>query len=154
MKDFGRLNDTAVFMSNDQLQLIKSHAKLTYPEECCGFLLGLDDSKKNRVRTIHRALSASNANQESRRTRYNIDPVEYIRADEEARRSNLNLVGFYHSHPDAPARPSQFDLNNAWAWYTYMVLSVQNGIPKDVFAWVLSEDRSGFNEDDLKIAGD
>jgi proteasome lid subunit RPN8/RPN11 len=141
-------------MTNDQLQLIKRHAESTYPEECCGFLIGVDAGDKNRVRTIHRVMSASNANQGSRRNRYNIDPREHIRAEEEARGSNLELVGFYHSHPDASARPSKFDLDHAWAWYTYMVLSVQNRIPKDISAWVLSEDRSGFSQDDLKITGE
>ena len=79
--------------------------------------------------------------------------MEFIRADEEARKSNLNLIGIYHSHPDAPARPSQFDLEHAWPWYTYIVLSVQNGVPEDVSAWVLSEDRSNFRKDDLRISG-
>ena len=138
-----------VLIASDQIEAIKTHATSTYPEECCGFLLGVDSA----LRTIHRTLSASNANAESRRNRYNIDPMDFIRADEEARKSNLNLVGIYHSHPDAPARPSQFDLEHAWPWYTYIVLSVQNGVPKDVSAWVLSEDRSNFRQDDLRISG-
>ena len=138
-----------VLIASDQVEAIKAHAKTTYPEECCGFLLGVDSA----MRTIHRILSASNANRESRRNRYNIDPMEFINADEEARKSNLNLVGIYHSHPDAPARPSQFDLEHAWPWYTYIVLAVQNGVPKDVSAWVLSEDRSNFRQDDLRISG-
>lgn len=138
-----------VLIAGDQIEAIKIHAKSTYPEECCGFLIGLDSS----VRTVHRVISASNATSESRRNRYNIDPMDLIRADEEARRSNFNLIGIYHSHPDAPARPSQFDLEHAWPWYTYMVLSVQNGVPKDVSAWILSEDRSEFRQDDLKISG-
>jgi proteasome lid subunit RPN8/RPN11 len=138
-----------VLIANDQVEAIKTHAKSAYPEECCGFLLGVDSA----LRTIHRILSASNASGESRRNRYNIDPMDFIKADEEARRSNLNLVGIYHSHPDAPARPSQFDLEHAWPWYTYIVLSVQNGVPKDVSAWVLSEDRSNFRQDDLRISG-
>ena len=138
-----------VLIASDQLEAMKAHAQSTYPEECCGFLLGVDSA----LRTIHRMLSASNANGESRRNRYNIDPMEFIRADEEARKSNLSLVGIYHSHPDAPARPSQFDLEHAWPWYTYIVLSVQSGVPKDVSAWVLSEDRSNFRQDDLRVSG-
>jgi len=138
-----------VLIANDQVEAIKTHAKSTYPEECCGFLVGVDST----LRTVHRILSAPNANGESRRNRYNIDPMDFIKADEEARRSNLNLVGIYHSHPDAPARPSQFDLEHAWPWYTYIILSVQNGVPKDVSAWVLREDRSNFRQDDLRISG-
>jgi len=139
-----------VFITTSQLQFIINHARSTYPEECCGFLVGVDSD----VRRIHRALAAQNVNQSSRRSRYNIDPMELVRADEEARRSNLNLIGIYHSHPDAPVQPSQFDLEHAWPWYTYLVLSVQNGEPKDVGAWFLSDDRSTFHLDDLRVIGD
>lgn len=139
-----------VLIRNSDLQFIMSHARSTYPEECCGFLLGLDSG----VRSVERIVSVQNVNQESRRNRYNIDPKDLIRADEEARRSNMSLIGIYHSHPDAPAQPSQFDLEHAWPWYTYLLLSVQNGHPKDVAAWNLSEDRSAFQLDDLKVTGD
>ena len=139
-----------VLIRNGDLQSIMSHAKSTYPEECCGFLLGLDSV----VRTVERIVSVQNVNQDSRRNRYNIDPKDLIRADEEARRSNMSLIGIYHSHPDAPAQPSQFDLEHAWPWYTYLLLSVQNGQRKDVAAWNLSEDRSAFHLDDLKVTGD
>ncbi len=138
-----------VVIPPDELQLIMNHARSTYPEECCGFLLGVDGE----VRRIQRALPAQNANQDSRKNRYNIDPMELVRADEEARRSSLNLVGIYHSHPDAPAQPSQFDLEHAWPWYSYLVLSVQNGEPKDVSVWFLSQDRSTFHLDDLRVMG-
>jgi proteasome lid subunit RPN8/RPN11 len=138
-----------VVIPADELQLIMNHARSTYPEECCGFLLGVDSE----VRRIQRALPAQNANQDSRKNRYNIDPMELVRADEEARRSSLNLIGIYHSHPDAPAQPSQFDLEHAWPWYSYLVLSVQNGEPKDVSVWLLSEDRSTFHLDDLRVNG-
>ena len=139
-----------VLIRNSDVQFIMTHAKSTYPEECCGFLLGLDSV----VRTVERIVSVQNVNQDSRRNRYNIDPKDLIRADEEARRSNMSLIGIYHSHPDAPAQPSQFDLEHAWPWYTYLLLSVQNGQPKDVAAWNLSEDRSAFYLDDLKVTGD
>jgi proteasome lid subunit RPN8/RPN11 len=139
-----------VLIRNSDLQFIMSHAKSTYPEECCGFLLGLD----SRVRSVERIVSVQNVNQDSRRNRYNIDPKDLIRADEEARRSNMSLIGIYHSHPDAPAQPSQFDLEHAWPWYTYLLLSVENGQPKDIAAWNLSEDRSAFHLDDLKVTGD
>jgi proteasome lid subunit RPN8/RPN11 len=77
--------------------------------------------------------------------------MELVRAEEEARRSNLNLIGIYHSHPDSPAQPSKVDLDNAWPGYTYLVVSVQNGEPKDLAAWFLSEDRSAFHLDDMRV---
>jgi proteasome lid subunit RPN8/RPN11 len=103
----------AVHITQDQLQFIMNHARSTYPEEYCGFLLGKDSDP----RIIVRALSAQNRG--SRKNRFNIDPMELVRADEEARRANLDLLGIYHSHPDASPQPSQVDLENAWPWYTY-----------------------------------
>jgi len=137
----------AVYITQEQLQYIMNHARSTYPEECCGFLLGTDSNS----RIIGRALSAQNTNQGSRKNRFNIDPMELVRADEEARRANIDLIGIYHSHPDAPPQPSQVDLENAWPWYTYLVVSVQNGEPKGVAAWTLSGDRSTFHLEDMRI---
>jgi proteasome lid subunit RPN8/RPN11 len=139
-----------VYVTRDQLQFIMNHARSTYPEECCGFLLGKDSGP----RIIGRALSAQNTNRGSRKNRFNIDPMELVRADEEARRANLDLIGIYHSHPDAPPQPSQVDLENAWPRYTYLVVSVQNGEPKDVAAWILSEDRSTFHLEDMRVTAD
>ncbi len=139
-----------VFITTNQLQYIMTHARSTYPEECCGFLLGVDSGP----RRILRALAAQNVNEGSRTRRYNINPTDLVRADEEARRSNLELIGIYHSHPDAPAQPSQVDLDHAWPWYTYLVLSLQNGDPTDVAAWALSQDRSTFHLDDLRVIQD
>jgi len=139
-----------VYMTADQLQFIMNHARSAYPEECCGFLLGMDSDG----RRIRLALSVPNTNQGSRGSRFNIDPMELVRAEEEARRSNLNLIGIYHSHPDSPAQPSKVDLDNAWPGYTYLVVSVQNGEPKDLAAWFLSEDRSAFHLDDMRVIVD
>lgn len=139
-----------VYIKQDQLQFIMNHARSTYPEECCGFLLG----KGSDVRKIERALSAQNMNRGSPKSRFNIDPMELVRADEEAQRSNMDLIGLYHSHPDAPAQPSLVDLENAWPWYTYLVVSVQNGEPRSVAAWLLSEDRATFHLDDMRVMSD
>jgi proteasome lid subunit RPN8/RPN11 len=127
-----------------------NHARSTYPEECCGFLLGVDSGH----RTILRALAAQNVNEGLPTRTYNINPTDLVRADEEARRSNLELIGIYHSHPDVPPQPSQVDLEHAWPWYTYLVLSLQNGEPTDVAAWALSQDRSTFHLDDLRVIQD
>jgi proteasome lid subunit RPN8/RPN11 len=66
----------------------------------------------------------------------------------------MDLIGLYHSHPDAPTQPSQVDLENAWPWYTYLVVSVQNGEPRSVAAWLLSENRSTFHLDDMRVVSD
>lgn len=89
--------------------------------------------------------------QPSRLRRYSIDPSELIRADETARRSHLTLLGVYHSHPDAPVAPSKVDLEFAWPEFTYLVLSLQNGEPRDIAAWSLDGSGAGFDLDELKI---
>jgi len=137
----------AVSIPGVQLQYILNHARSAYPEECCGFLIG----RSSEPRQVDRVLPAENAARSSRNKQYRIDPVEFIRADEEARRSSLDLIGFYHSHPDAPVEPSQTDLENALLSYTYLVLSLQNGEPRDVAAWSLSRDKSAFELIELRI---
>ncbi len=137
-----------VYIATHRLQLMLNHACSTYPEECCGFLLGIDSEH----RRIHRAYAVQNVNKGSRQNRFNINPMDLVRADDETRRSNIDLIGIYHSHPDAPVQPSQVDLENAWPWYTYLIVSLQNGAPRDMAAWLLSEDRSTFNLDDLRVA--
>lgn len=136
-----------VLISADQLQYVINHARSAYPEECCGFLIGLNSD----VRRVHRASAAQNVATPSKRRRYNIDPLELVRADEDARRSKLDLIGIYHSHPDAPVEPSQLDLENAWPNFTYLVLSLQNGEPRDFAAWILTMDRTAFGRDEIRI---
>ena len=102
-------------------------------------------------RIVRRVLPAWNVAQPSRLKRYSIDPPELIRAGEEARRSNLELFGVYHSHPDAPVEPSAVDLEFAWPDFTYLVLSLQSGEPRDVGAWSLNETRTAFELDKLKV---
>jgi proteasome lid subunit RPN8/RPN11 len=136
-----------VIIEKNALQFIFNHARSTYPEECCGFLLGADSG----VRRIDQVLPAQNSTNDSPKNRYNIAPKELMHADEEARKLRLDLIGIYHSHPNAPAQPSLVDLEHAWPWYIYLVLSVHNGEPRDLTAWSLNEDRSRFNREDLKI---
>ncbi len=100
---------------------------------------------------MHHALAAQNVATPSKRRRYTIDPLELVRADEEARKSKLDLIGVYHSHPDAPVQPSQLDLEYAWPNFAYLVLSVQNGEPRDFAAWVLTQDRTAFNPDEIQV---
>jgi proteasome lid subunit RPN8/RPN11 len=136
-----------VIIRRGELRFIVSHAEKTYPEECCGFLLGLNA----REHRILRALSVPNVNAHNRRRRYNVDPKDIMCADGTAEKSNLEVLGVYHSHPDAPPIPSQFDLEYAWPSYTYLVVAVKNGKENGVGAWVLGEDRSAFRRVQLVV---
>jgi proteasome lid subunit RPN8/RPN11 len=131
----------------DQLQYILDHAQFTYPEECCGFLLGIIAEQK----WVHRAVSVPNTHKQSRSNRYSVDPVEIVRADEAAQRSNLDLLGVYHSHPDAPPHPSQIDQEYAWPRYTYLIVSVEKRVTKQVRAWQLIDDTSNFQSEGLRV---
>lgn len=126
----------------DVLSDIRRHGEETYPEECCGFLLGRLRNGRNDVLAAQRAI---NRNAHRREDRYVIAPDDYRDADRAARREGLDIVGMYHSHPDHPARPSQTDLEQAtFPGYTYVIVAVQNGESADLTAWTLAEDRSRF----------
>ncbi len=126
----------------DVLDHIRRHGEDTYPEECCGFLIGRLREGRNEVVSARRAI---NRNDDRREDRYVIAPEDYRRADRAARREGLDIVGMYHSHPDHPARPSKTDLEQAtFPGYTYVIVSVQDGKAADETAWSLAEDRSTF----------
>ncbi len=88
---------------------------------------------------------------ESERNRFLIDPRDQIRVEKDARARGLDVVGYYHSHPDHPARPSNYDREHAWPWYSYVIISVERGEPKDLNSWVLRDDRSQFDPEDVEL---
>jgi proteasome lid subunit RPN8/RPN11 len=106
-------------------EAIRAHGKETYPHECCGFLLGA----AGEVREIARA---SNAREDSPQNRYLIPPIEFVRVQRDADARGLDVVGFYHSHPDHPARPSAFDREHAWPGYAYLIAAVDGGLPGEL----------------------
>ena len=72
-----------------------------------------------------------------------------MRGEKAAREKDLDIIGFYHSHPDAPARPSQYDLEHAWPWYSYVIVAIKSGEADAMTSWVLQEDRQTFGEEDI-----
>ena len=132
----------------DLVHTLLEQSRRAYPEECCGALLGYPAEADARV--IVRVLAVANERNEERRTRYLIGPDEFRAADARARADGLDIVGFYHSHPDHPAVPSEFDRAHAWPWYAYVIVPVHDGRSGVPRAWRLAEDRSHFQE--LEIA--
>ena len=120
---------------------IREQARESYPHECCGFLLGHFDEDARVVAGLARA---DNARTDSPQNRYLIAPEDFIRVEHEARERGHEVVGFYHSHPDHPARPSEFDREHAWPVYAYLIVSVHAGEPGELTAWRLADDRTGF----------
>jgi proteasome lid subunit RPN8/RPN11 len=121
---------------------IRAHGEETYPHECCGALLGVDGQ-------ITAAVALPNTTEEGPRRRFLVRPSDYRMAEKSAGEHGGGLLGFYHSHPDHPARPSQYDLDHAWPNFAYVIVSVANGAARDMTVWYLKEDRSSFDEGEL-----
>jgi proteasome lid subunit RPN8/RPN11 len=121
---------------------IRRHGEETFPHECCGALIGTND----RVIT---AFPLPNTTEEGPRRRFLVRPSDYRMAEQKASELGGELLGFYHSHPDHPARPSQFDLDHAWPNFAYVIVSVMSGVSRLMTVWFLKEDRSRFDEGTL-----
>jgi len=140
-------------LNSAHLQTIQTHAESTYPEECCGLLLG---QIQGDVKTLIEVLPAENSwgdeadndfqtiettsRQSSKRNRFSIAPKVMFEVQKEVRSRNLDIIGIFHSHPDNPARPSEFDRAIAWQSYSYIIVSVQQGKACDLKSWILDDD--------------
>jgi proteasome lid subunit RPN8/RPN11 len=143
-------------LTPEQDAAIRAHAARDYPHECCGFLVGrlapppagegLGRGSAG-VISVTRTVPAVNTRDDSPQNRFEINPGELVKVDKQARTEGLGVVGFYHSHPDAPARPSNYDREHAWPGYCYVIISVVAGQPQEMRGWLLRDDRSGFDED-------
>lgn len=140
----------SVRLTTDQIQTIREHGERTFPEECGGLLLGNVEAG---VRVIQAVLPLENIRQDSRHNRVELDPRDYLRAEREAAKRGLGVWGYYHSHPNHPAIPSGFDLDHApFIEWSYLIVSVRDGKAEEVRAWTVREDRSQFDEDEIKLA--
>jgi len=124
------------------VEAIHAHGRETYPNECCGALIG-------RSGAVVETLALPNTTEEGPRRRFLVRPSDYRAAESAAGAAGQELLGFYHSHPDHPARPSQYDLDHAWPFFSYVIVSVVNGEPADLRSWRLRDDRSQFDEETI-----
>ncbi len=127
---------------------IGKHGEKTYPEECCGIILGRNDGIGQVVEEI---VELENEQGENRRRRFFVTPKQYMLAERIAAEKKMELLGFYHSHPDHPAAPSEFDRDHALPWFTYVIVAIANGEAKDTTAWLLSESREKFDKKELLV---
>jgi proteasome lid subunit RPN8/RPN11 len=130
------------------LEQIRRHGEAAYPAECCGAMLGKTD--QDGFKEVARLAPAVN-----RRTddphRYLITPDDLRRLEVEARTEGLEIVGYYHSHPDHPARPSAFDTEHAWPWYSYLIVRVDRGSGAEAASWVLDDERPLMHPESLEV---
>ena len=136
-----------IAINDEQLAQMRAHGERDYPYECCGLMLGkLEGGRK----TVLETYAISNAREEAaKRNRFLIRPEELMRGEKYAREQGFDVVGFYHSHPDDVAVPSQYDLEHAWPTYSYIVMSVEQARAVDLRSWEMESDRSRFNEEEI-----
>lgn len=141
-------------LTQQQQQQLYRHAENTYPEECCGILLGrfqpegettvvevweTENAWERESKLFESVCPEATDGSLSKRNRFTIDPAVLLKAQKYARTENLNIVGIYHSHPDHPCDPSTFDRAIAWETYSYLILSVQQGKVVDCRSWTLNQ---------------
>lgn len=142
-----------LWISKHLAEEIRRHGAETYPHECCGALLGRDSEARSgspgrEVLGLHGLV---NRRDDSPRNRFSVAAEDVLDADKVARQQGLDVIGWYHSHPDHPARPSEFDREHAWPWYSYVIVSVRNGAPQEMTSWRLNDDRVEFSSEALEI---
>lgn len=138
-------------LSAEHLGELHAHLARAYPEEGCGILLGREADGGF---VVERWLPLGNRSEETRERRYLIAPEDVLAAERQARDAGLDVIGFVHSHPDHPALPSAFDLEHAWPYYAYLIVSVQRGEVADAKAWRLTSDRGRFESMTLVSTSD
>lgn len=140
-------------MSAELAQKIREHGVEKYPYECCGALLGREHlPDANRIsREVVALFPLVNRRDDSPRNRFSVTAEDVQDAEKSARSQGLEVVGWYHSHPDHPARPSEYDRDHAWPWYSYIIVSVHAAEPRDMTSWRLHDDRSGFAEEKIEL---
>ena len=133
---------TALALGSGVDAAIRQHGAETYPHECCGALIGSDG-------VVTASFALPNTTEEGPRRRFMVSPLDYREAERQASIAGGELLGFYHSHPDHPAKPSQYDLDHAWPFFSYIIVAVRAGVPEDMTSWRLREDRSAFDPEEL-----
>lgn len=137
----------ALKISEGLRKRIAAHGVETFPYECCGALLGNDDGRGRQVTEL---FALSNRRDDSPRNRFEITPEDVLLAERTAREKKVDLIGWYHSHPNAPARPSEYDREHAWPWYSYMIVSIRDGAPEEMTSWRLKDDRSAYDQEAIE----
>lgn len=152
-------------LDSDQQHAIAIHAASTYPEECCGLLLGTVQLEPTPQKIVVDVRASENVWTQTgndlaavppgwditQHKHFAIDPREMLQVQREARDRHLDIIGVYHSHPDYPATPSEMDRMCAWAHYSYIIVSVQHGKVIDLRSWSLN-DNCQFQPEDILIA--
>jgi proteasome lid subunit RPN8/RPN11 len=133
---------TSTRISAAALDAIRAHGVETFPDECCGALVEIGG-------VIVDAFKLPNTTSSGAARRFRVGPGDYRASEARATELKGTLAGFYHSHPNHPARPSVYDLEQAWPNFAYIIISVNATVPGDITCWQLKDDRSAFEQGEL-----
>ena len=139
-----------ITISKIHLSKIKQHGIETFPNECCGAMMGYLDSKK-KIRVTQELIRLENTTNENKNRRFSITPEDYKSLEEYSKKSGMSILGFYHSHPNHPAVPSTTDLDYAWPNFSYIIVSINDWMYKEIKSFELDLDTEEFKEEELRI---
>ena len=149
MSDAGvEISVSELLMAEALRRQIEREGSAAYPNECCGIMIGRDTVIDGLpVRIVDRLLPGRNAFEAGEQYhRFSIDPRQQMEAEKIADREAKLVLGYYHSHPDHPARPSEYDRAHAWPFYSYVIVAIANGTPADMTSWVLDSQTETFSQ--------
>jgi proteasome lid subunit RPN8/RPN11 len=129
---------------------IQAEAAAAYPNECCGIIYGMDQNGQRVVSSLEPV--ANDFDAAERYHRFSISPLQLMAAEEKAGGRKELVLGFYHSHPDHPARPSEYDRVHAWPFYSYAIIAVKKGKPDEMTSWLLNDQSEQFEQQEIKIS--
>jgi proteasome lid subunit RPN8/RPN11 len=127
---------------------IEAEGVRNYPNECCGILIGRDVENSRRIEEMRAVDNAFNVDR--LRDRFLISPRAIYQAEKDLQNTGRTIVGFYHSHPDHPARPSDYDREHAWPFYSYVIVSIAGAQAVDMTSWVLDETSHTFRRQEIQ----
>jgi proteasome lid subunit RPN8/RPN11 len=142
----------ALILADSLYRRIEEEGVRAFPNECCGVIIGRDE-KPNRI--VERLQVLTNSFEaEEQYHRFRLDPKEYIEVEKAAGAEGKLVLGFYHSHPDHPARPSEYDRQHGWPFYSYVIVSIMKRQPADMTSWLLDEATEQFTQEEIIRTGD
>ena len=136
-----------IYLKKEHIEAIEKHGEQTYPFECGGMLIGHFGA--DGVKTVAENFPLENSSTEDQKNRVLILAKDVLRAERYARLNKLDVIGYYHSHPEDVAVPSQYDLDHALPVWSYIIVSVLAGKAADLRSWQMENDRSKFNEEKI-----
>ena len=141
-------------LSPELRRQIEAEGAASFPSECCGILIGRDVAASGKIQRIVEQLRPGRNvfAADEQYHRFSIDPRAQLQAEREAEAQGKIVLGFYHSHPNHPARPSKYDREHGWPFYSYVIVSIMNGQPHDLTSWVLSEQTNQFEKQQISEA--